>query len=797
MHGINRLVVVLIAVLFFLPINVVSESGSINTGVTDSGNEILFLEELSDGNFITINDIGEISKQSIYSGILQPIWVYETNISVNSANIDNGLQMLAITTNNGYFVFNLNTIEIDFFNNITDIPTDIDWDSQGHIWLAYNTGLRKAVEYDGQSVTSNETGVIGQGFFDFQVLDDDTIAFAGIDKKVHIYGQDGQLIRRLSEPINILTMVSQDSNDNLIAGTNSGELYSYDSNWQVSSLDLGVDESIIHMQESDNGFDYIIGTNSGTVLIINKSTFSVVETYSISGAIVRMLDEFGGRFSIICNVNGQSNIYFFDIDSDGDGYSDSQDEYPEDQSQYVDSDGDGYGDNYSGTDGDHFPNDPTQYLDSDGDGYGDNTGGNNSDKFPSNEDQWNDSDDDGYGDNSNGLLGDKYPNDRTQWNDTDGDGYGDNPDGTEPDSCPNETGYSNMLDRYGCLDSDSDGYANQDDALPNDKTQWLDGDLDGYGDNPAPANSPDSCPLTSGNSTKQQFRDGTYIPKYGCVDSDGDGYEDNSDDFPNNSLEWFDYDLDGVGSNTDYNDTSSQIQTLRDYCILSGDNSTTCKSFTDLDYQEYLNREKNPGDIDLSYSAWLAKEQITNLDEEQETLGSTIKQVAIIGGVIFLIATVIILLISFVVSKKKTKELVKRYGVPYEPKDTTASQEALEGTAGSSALGGIESDDAWDDEIEEMDFTKSDEESDELVQPTITAEELYDSESEISDIAGIEVSSEEISDEEVSAMLKEEDTVDEKPTNSPPLPASGLPQGWTMEQWEWYGHEWLSKFGDQ
>ena len=72
MHGINRLVVVLIAVLFFLPINVVSESGSINTGVTDSGNEILFLEELSDGNFITINDIGEISKQSIYSGIFFP-----------------------------------------------------------------------------------------------------------------------------------------------------------------------------------------------------------------------------------------------------------------------------------------------------------------------------------------------------------------------------------------------------------------------------------------------------------------------------------------------------------------------------------------------------------------------------------------------------------------------------------------------------------------------------------------------------------------------------------------------------
>ncbi len=26
---------------------------------------------------------------------------------------------------------------------------------------------------------------------------------------------------------------------------------------------------------------------------------------------------------------------------------------------------------------------------------------------------------------------------------------------------------------------------------------------------------------------------------------------------------------------------------------------------------------------------------------------------------------------------------------------------------------------------------------------------------------------------------------------SPPLPAEGLPEGWTMEQWKWYGHEYL------
>ena len=50
--------------------------------------------------------------------------------------------------------------------------------------------------------------------------------------------------------------------------------------------------------------------------------------------------------------------------------------------------------------------------------------------------------------------------------------------------------------------------------------------------------------------------------------------------------------------------------------------------------------------------------------------------------------------------------------------------------------------------------------------------------------------------EEVSAMLEEEDH-DEKPKNAPPVPESGLPEGWTMEQWEWYGHEWLAKNGGE
>ena len=33
------------------------------------------------------------------------------------------------------------------------------------------------------------------------------------------------------------------------------------------------------------------------------------------------------------------------------------------------------------------------------------------------------------------------------------------------------------------------------------------------------------------------------------------------------------------------------------------------------------------------------------------------------------------------------------------------------------------------------------------------------------------------------------------PAEAPPLPEGGLPEGWTMDQWRWYGHEWLAKYG--
>jgi len=53
-------------------------------------------------------------------------------------------------------------------------------------------------------------------------------------------------------------------------------------------------------------------------------------------------------------------------DWDEDGYSNAEDQFPRDRSEWIDSDGDGVGDN-----SDMFPDDRNQTLDSDGDGIGD------------------------------------------------------------------------------------------------------------------------------------------------------------------------------------------------------------------------------------------------------------------------------------------------------------------------------------------------------------------------------------------------------------------------------------------
>ncbi|MCH1540374.1 MAG: hypothetical protein L7S56_02920 [Candidatus Poseidonia sp.] len=364
------------------------------------------------------------------------------------------------------------------------------------------------------------------------------------------------------------------------------------------------------------------------------------------------------------------------VDTDRDGWGDNQsegalliDDFPQNPTQWRDTDEDGWGDNqtYGATQVDAFPFVPSQYRDSDGDGYGDNLDGFEgdvctysspeevdsgwisrydrlgcrdvdkdgfsdptdqwiahpsgfADAFPNDASQWHDTDDDGYGDNTEyydgqtwrpasrpdgcrttlgdstfdrwgcpdgdddgwsdptpnwlanpGGMGDAWPEDSTQWHDNDGDGRGDNPKGTTADVCPDvagtSVGPSAGGDRWGCQDTDGDGWSDLGDAFIHEPTQWKDSDGDGYGDR-MEGHQGDACPDTRGTS---------ILDRLGCRDTDGDGFSDptdswaahpfgNGDAFPTEALQWQDSDQDGFGD--------LPLGALRDDCPNTAGTST-------------------------------------------------------------------------------------------------------------------------------------------------------------------------------------------------------------------------------
>lgn len=335
-----------------------------------------------------------------------------------------------------------------------------------------------------------------------------------------------------------------------------------------------------------------------SILAWHDSTVSNVTTHNVNAGCPQAIATNSGNFALLQYDGALQTLSIFSDDFDGDGYGSTRDAFPTDGNQWSDIDADGFGDNggfstsddcpYTpGTstsgrqgcgdidgdawadDSDAFPHDSTQWADEDGDGFGDESNGNFADDCPavsgtSNRDTFGcpDNDFDGF---SN--VGDAYPSDPSQWADSDADGYGDNPSGIGGDNCPLVNGNSTE-GLLGCPDTDGDGYADLVDDLPDEVTQWGDLDGDGYGDNPVgldydefpfdPTQSSDldadgygdnlggtrgdACITTPGTSTEDRF---------GCIDSDGDGWSDAGDGFPQDGLRWLDTDNDGYEDSVD------------------------------------------------------------------------------------------------------------------------------------------------------------------------------------------------------------------------------------------------------
>ncbi len=795
----------------FLPGISADTSDLIEAGVTEQyDEELIFWQRMDDGTILSVDTTGNLSVNSFSNGIHSPQWSLELNISANSARLDDAQQLVAVAHDDGVSIVLL-SFQIVTRNISIGRPVDsVDWDDAGDLWLAHYAGRRRAEEYSPDGETGVVTDTINTGLSAFMVLDDGRVITGSYDTKVYVSDDGGGLLYSLTDSTAIIKVLFEDSNGDLIVGTANGKLFRYDTNsWDVEILSLSHGKAISSIQQYDNS-TYAIGSKSGHLSIVDVSTFSEQNTLVATGYTIGSFQDYTTAIYLASTTPTSSKIYLFDVDSDGDGVTDRLDEFPTESTQWDDADGDGYGDNPQGFSPDAFPQDDTQHADTDGDGHGDSPTGTDGDLFPNNSDQWQDRDGDGYGDNMAGQDGDKYPDEPTQWADSDMDGYGDNPAGVTPDSCPQLNGFS-TADRYGCLDSDQDGFSNPTsdwgisdgaDALPNHGSQWLDGDGDGYGDN-TEGLQPDACPWQSGTSVKSWMLNEssvlgfTEVTAYGCEDLDGDGWVDFSESIgmdtdPN---EHYDADGDGVGANSDYDDNKPLIQTEKDHCMLNFDDlSDPCLGWRSDGYQEYMSRDREVNETDMSFYIWNASNNAGTMNEPNKIDEGILTQVATVGGIAFISLTIVILVAAMIIKKRRVSGLVKLYGVPYVPKESSASLEALQGSAGSSAMGGVESDSAWDDKVESLDFSAehnteegtivSNEET--AVTEQVDGDTIYGDASSIEDIAGMPQTTAPVAEVAVAATPQ-------PPAQTAPLPEGGLPAGWTMEQWQWYGHEWLAK----
>jgi hypothetical protein len=787
-------------------------SNLIEAGVTDNfDEELIFWQRMDDGTILTVDTKGNLSVNSFSNGMHSSQWSIDLNVSANSARLDDAQQLVAVAHDDGVSIILLN-FQIVTRNISIGRPVDsVDWDNAGDLWLAHYAGRRRAEEYSPEGETGVVTDTISTGLSAFMVLGDGRIITGSYDTKVYVSDDGGGALYSLTDSNAIIKVLFEDSNGDLIVGNANGKLFRYDTNtWNVETLTLPHGKAISSIQQYDNS-TYAIGSKSGHLSIVDVSTFSEQNTLVATGYSVGSFQDSTTAIYLATTTPTSSKIYLFDVDTDGDGVTDRLDAFPAEPTQWDDADGDGYGDNPLGFSPDVFPQDITQHSDSDGDGYGDSPTGVDGDLFPNNADQWQDRDGDGYGDNVAGQDGDKYPDEPTQWVDSDMDGYGDNPAGVNPDSCPQQNGFS-TIDRFGCLDSDQDGYSNPTsdwgiadgaDALPNQGSQWLDGDGDGYGDN-TEGLQPDACPWQSGTSVKSWLLNESSalgfseVIAYGCEDLDGDGWVDSSEStgMETDPNEHHDGDGDGVGANSDYDDDNPSIKTEKDHCLKNNDDvRDQCLGWRSEGYQDYLSRDREVNETDMSFYTWNASMNAGSLTDGGNIDEGILAQVATVGGIAFISLTIVILVAAMIVKKRRVAGLVKMYGVPYVPKESSASLEALQGSAGSSAIGGVESDAAWEDNVESLDFSAEHNAEKDSVglqneidgAEQIDAEEIYDDSSSIEDIAGMP---------QTQAPVEEATPApapNQPPAEAAPLPEGGLPAGWTMEQWRWYGHEWLAK----
>ena len=775
----------------------------------------------NDGETIVVNESGGISAFYWSGNQVTNTWGDTIdNVTVNCGAYYAVQNRLALCTDIGVQVYS-SDLETHLYTIATTEPVDaVSWDGDGDLWVGLRTS-RRAMEYTDITFTGSQTAPHAVGLSAVLGMPNGSVVTAGRDLVVRVHDEwgvpyDNQTLMDIGSAVSGLHLL--DSGNTMLVASEGGQFVTYTLNgtlWELEE-DVTLNPGGIIRTVVDMGDGRLaMGTHNGHLYLLNSSDRpSELARFSNLGNVVGVQKGEGSSFRVLTAGASMSDVVLFDLDSDSDGHVDTVDDFPEDATQHSDSDGDGYGDDPQGNNSDVYPFDATQWSDRDGDGYGDNVDGTNGDEFPDNYDQHVDTDGDGYGDNPLGQNGDRYPNDSTQWRDSDGDGYGDEQGGNSPDGCPDLAGNS-YADRVGCPDSDGDGFSNPlegdptcsavnpdgADAFKLEPTQWCDNDEDGYGDNTT-GDKPDFCPSEWGNSTRAVVYDSVSqrygtVQRYGCPDNDGDGYEDSSEsreptDLTTNKTEWVDSDQDGWGDNADWDDIDPGVRTQMEYCLKHPTEYFACDGL-DVPNNQTGNASEPEEEIDVG-----AKRM------------QLVKQFLIYGGGVGAAIIAIILIVWGLVSVVRTAASKRRPDAQYDHQDATKELEASEEGSGYETRGGIIEDKAWDNEplgsgisqdvpsaaptagafkdgVEEDEDENEDEDESDSSSPSESADESEDE----SDVDW---------DPEPSPAPEQEpagEAMTELPSGAPELPEEGLPSGWTMEQWAYYGHQWLSSQDEQ
>ena len=131
--------------------------------------------------------------------------------------------------------------------------------------LAYYAGRRRAEEYRFtgryRGCTSPQISIRFQ--CDLKSSPTAGLLWGPTIRWFYVSGNDGTVLRTLTDSTAIVNAVMEDHNGDLLVGTANGKLYRYDTDsWAVETLSLAHGASIVSLEEYDNS-TYHVGTQNG------------------------------------------------------------------------------------------------------------------------------------------------------------------------------------------------------------------------------------------------------------------------------------------------------------------------------------------------------------------------------------------------------------------------------------------------------------------------------------------------------------------------------------------------------